>query len=106
MSNDFSRLWEVTLDFELDATLSVFELQILIGEPGTLEGRYNYVIAAVDPQSMHCSKMGILPAPSPSAMADDRLPQEHTHFYDDSQTVPSVCAIAGAASLSEREASA
>ena len=73
----------ITLDLELYATLSVFQLQVLIREPGTLEGRHNYVIAAVDPQRMHCSDIDMVSASRLSAIARSSLAQEHTHLLYD-----------------------
>ena len=41
----------LTLDLEANAASAILKLQMLIRKPCALEGRYNYVIAAIDPQS-------------------------------------------------------
>lgn len=57
------RLRGSTLDFELYAALPIYQLQVLIREPGALEWRHDYVIAAIDPQRMHCTDMSFDPLP-------------------------------------------
>ena len=96
----------ITLGFESYATLSVSQLQVLIREPGTLEGRHNYVIAAVDPQRMHCSDKDMVPASRVSDTTRDSLAQENVRLlYEAPAQHSKPLPLRGAASPCECEAS-